>query len=138
DLRQPVVVLRDERCTGGLRGGVGNRRGLCSDAVEGAAGARDRGSAERTDGRGRRIVGGHDVDLTIGDGGLQIVRRQRRVELVERRDLVGAETEGDAGRGAATGRIDGQRLAVQAVTLLGQAELAERAARARQPGGGRR
>ena len=40
------------------------------------------------------------------DRGLKIVRRQRAVEPVERRDLVVAGAEGDRGRGAVAGRRD--------------------------------
>ena len=47
------------------------------------------------------------------DRRLQVVRRQRRVELIERGDLPDAGAEGDAGGGAAAGRADRQRLAAE-------------------------
>ena len=60
------------------------------------------------------VVRGHDGDLAGGvDAGLQIVRSQRGVELVEGRDLAGAGAEGDAGGGAAAGGADRQRLAAE-------------------------
>ena len=44
------------------------------------------------------------------DAGLQVIRRQRRIELVEGRDLAGAGAERDVGCRAAAGGGDLQRL----------------------------
>ena len=42
----------------------------------------------------------------VVDAGLQVIRRQRRIELVERRDLAGAGAERDVRCGAAAGGSD--------------------------------
>src|SRR5262249_47218404 len=86
-------------------------------------------------GRGSRVVRGRDVDLARRvKRGLQVVGRKLGVEVVQRRDLTGAETEGDRSRRAAAGGSDRQRLAGQAVTDCRQAKLGERRAGERQTG----
>src|SRR6185312_9536411 len=80
------------------------------------------------DRRGSRVVRGDDVDLAGRgvDRGLQVVGRQLRIEIVQGRNLTGAQTEGDAGRRAATRRGNGQRLARETVTDRSEAELGQR------------
>ena len=136
DLRQHVVVLRHQGCTRGLRVRVGDWRGRRCHAEEGPAGRRSR-AADRADRRGSRVVRGDDVDLAGRgvDRGLQVVGCQLRVEVVQGRDLAGAQTEGDAGRRAAAGRSDGQRLAGETVTDSREAELGQRRAGQREAGG---
>src|SRR6185437_14356500 len=125
DLREYVVVLRDEVGTGGLRVGIDDGRPGSRLAEEGPAGRRRR-TAERAGRRGSRVVRGDDVDMAGGvDAGLQIVWRQRRVELVQIGNLICAKAECEGCRRAAAGRGDGQRLAGQAVALRGEAELGQ-------------
>src|SRR6185312_6088175 len=80
------------------------------------------------DRRGSRVVRGDDVDLAGRgvDRGLQVVGRQLRIEIVQGRNLTGAQTEGDAGCRAATRRGNGQRLARETVTDRSEAELGQR------------
>ena len=75
---------------------------------------RRRGAGERAD-RGRsRIIGGRDGDRAGGvDAGLQIVRRQRGIEPVQRRNLAGAGAEGDVGCRAVAGGGDMQHAAAE-------------------------
>src|SRR6185312_4747578 len=127
DLRQHVVVLRHQGYTRGLRVRVGDRRPRQCHAEESTTGRRGR-TADRADRRGSRVVRGDDVDLAGRgvDRGLQVVGRQLRIEIVQGRNLTGAQTEGDAGCRAATRRGNGQRLARETVTDRSEAELGQR------------
>ena len=126
DLRQHVVVLRDQADAGACE--FGSATGAAAVRPLKAARRSRPPYRDRADRRRRRIVGGEMLICRRRvDAGLQVIGRQRRVELVQRRNLAGAGAEGDARLRAAAGGADRSafdRRARQAVTER-QAELGQ-------------
>src|SRR6185312_17222695 len=94
-------------------GAVQERRLVLHRAVDGRCIERvtrvRRRTGDRTDRRGRRIVGGGDGDLAVrAERRLQVVGCESVVQIVQRLHLTCTRTEGDGGRSAVAGRRDVQ------------------------------
>jgi len=110
DLRQNVVVLRNEASAGGLGIRVRDRSG------GGLAGKQARAACKCADLLRSVIVVGLNRQVAVGiDSSLQIVRCQCRVQAVEIVNLAGGGAEGDVGRRASADGGDIQRRAARKV-----------------------